>query len=384
VTSDYDPVLNVMGIISLDGNIESFVEVYPTVNLTSVSTILIGYDSTFVHYEGKGEDGGYWDIKEIRKPANIIDNAIVRILSEADTFLFNYDANDGKYKNSEFIPNVDTDYNLNIKVNGFDPVIGELRTPSIPNIDSSLNDTLSSRNTYTIAWDEQGSGSHGLLIGKRVDSDVLCGGEFYSIVEFNSKEFTIFPEWCDPEEIAVGDIDNDHEISLISACLCEEYYGWDANMEKCVCKEDFDEALLDFGGCEGAKDLLGCDFEYNGVIINQYCPGTCEMCISTELDPIDDRIWTVLDFTIFENYIDISVDSIGYCGDGNPDYETLRIRLMAMDDNYYQYFAAERFKDFSNFLFETDGTTGQSIGIKGGFGVFGAFASDTLTRVLSP
>ena len=57
---------------------------------------------------------------------------------------------------------------------------------------------------------------------------------------------------------------------------------------------------------------------------------------------------------------------------------------MAMDDNYYQYFAGERFKDFSNFLFETDGTIGQSIGIEGGFGVFGAFASDTLTRVLSP
>ena len=95
-----------------------------------------------------------------------------------------------------------------------------------------------------------------------------------------------------------------------------------------------------------------------------------------------------MDLSYVANYLGFEIDSLhtdyGYCGDGNPDYETLRIRFMAMDDNYYQYFARERFKDFSNFLFETNGTSGQSIGIEGGFGVFGAFASDTLTRVLSP
>jgi hypothetical protein len=95
-----------------------------------------------------------------------------------------------------------------------------------------------------------------------------------------------------------------------------------------------------------------------------------------------------LDLSYVANYLGFEIDSLhtdyGYCGDGSSDYETLGIRFMAMDDNYYQYFARERFKDFSNFLFETSGTSGQSIGIEGGFGVFGAFASDTLTRVLSP
>ena len=288
VTSDYDPVLNVIGIISLDGNIENFVEVYPTIDLTSLSMELVGYDSTFVYYTGKGgEDNfedcagdcggsvdGYWDIKEIFKPANIIDSATVRIFTETDTFLFNYDENDGKYKNSDFEPFPDSLYNLSVEVNGFDFVIGELITPSIPIIDSNLSDTLSSSSAYTINWDEQESGNYGLIMGELVDSYVWCGGEFYSPINFNSEGFTVSPEWCDPEEIEIGDNDN--------------------------------------------------------------------------------------------------------------DYETLRIRLMAMDDNYYEYFAAERFKDFSNFLFETDGTVGQSVGIEGGFGVFGAFASDTFTRVLSP
>ena len=44
----------------------------------------------------------------------------------------------------------------------------------------------------------------------------------------------------------------------------------------------------------------------------------------------------------------------------------------------------QEIENFSNFLFETSGTSGHSIGIEGGFGVFGAFASDTLSRVLSP
>ena len=42
VTADYDPVLNVMAIISLDGNIDSFVGVYRTTELTETSMIFTG------------------------------------------------------------------------------------------------------------------------------------------------------------------------------------------------------------------------------------------------------------------------------------------------------------------------------------------------------
>ena len=420
VTSDYDPVLNVMGIISLDRNIESFVEVYPTVDLTSVSTILIGYDSTY--YKGKGEDGGYWGIYEIYKPANIIDSAIVRILSEADTFLFNYDANDGEYKNSDFEPEANSLYNLSVDVNGFDPVIGRLITPSLPQIDSSLNDTLPSSSTYTINWNNnQTSAENGLLTGERIDSYTRCGGEFYSRIEFDSEEFTVFPQLCAPEDVSVGDIDNDYGIRSESDCICDNYRIWDQDSGTCICDdnnppllENNDVAVL-FGDCDSAVNEYDCAhkfdnetflYEYCPVTcggceytagisetvcdewLSIYCPETCGVCSPNDVIPLEDRHWSGLDLNYVANYLGFEIGALqtdyGYCGEGTPDYETIRIRFMAMDDNYYQYFARERVKEFSNFLFGTSGTSGQSIGIEGGFGVFGAFASDTLTRVLSP
>ena len=51
VTADYDPVLNVMGIISLDGNIDSFVGVYRTTELTETSLIFSGNVDTNSWYD---------------------------------------------------------------------------------------------------------------------------------------------------------------------------------------------------------------------------------------------------------------------------------------------------------------------------------------------
>lgn len=400
VTADYDPVLNVIGIISLDGNIENFVEVYPTIDLTSLSMELVGYDSTFIYYTGKrGEiedlDGG-WVIEEIFKPANIIDSATVQIFTETDTFLFNYDENDGKYKNSDFQPFPDSLYNLSVEVNGFDPVTGALITPSIPSIDSTLIDTISSSSTYAINWDEQESGNHGLIMGELVDSYVYCGGNFYDVVEFASEEYTVFPQWCDPEQVSIGEIDNDYGIMSESNCMCDIYRIWDQTSETCICTndnppvlEDSDEEVSILGDCESAVNAYGCDHVFDdGTFLNEYCPETCDECSSVDIMPLENRNWTRFDLSYVRDYLGVEIDLLqtdyGYCGDGSPDYETLQIRLMAVDDNYYEYFATERFKDFSNFLFETEGTVGQSVGIEGGFGVFGAFASDTLTRVLSP
>ena len=423
VTADYDPVLNVMGIISLDDNIDSFVGVYRTTELIETSLIFSGIVDTSWWYDYE-EDTVYTWLDSLYEPAGVIDSAVVTIFTHTDTYVFEFDSDTRKYKYSGFTPSEETTYNLTIDVNGFDPVTGELITPSIPHIDSSLNDTLPSSSTYSINWvNSQTSAEYGILRGELIDSYAYCGGYFYEVVEFSSEEYTIFPQWCDPEyDISIGDIDNDYDGPISkSDCICDNYRIWDQDNEACICDddnppvlEDNDEAASILGGCESVVNEYGCDhtfddetylFEYcmatcgcefiAGISetaceegLSMYCPETCGVCSPDDVIPLEDRNWSRIDLSYAVNYLGFEIDSLqtdyGYCGDGIPDYEKLRIRFMAMDDNYYEYFASERFKDFSNFLFETSGTSGQSVGIKGGFGVFGAFASDTLTRVLSP
>jgi len=201
VTADYDPVLNVMGIISLDDNIDSFVGVYRTTELTETSLIFSGIVDTSWWYDYE-EDTVYTWLDSLYEPAGVIDSAVVTIFTNTDTYVFEFDSDTRKYKYSGFTPSEETTYNLTIDVNGFDPVTGELITPSIPHIDSSLYDTLPSSSTYSINWlNNQTTADYGILMGELVDSYAYCGGDFYEVVEFSSEEFTVFPQWCDPEEI---------------------------------------------------------------------------------------------------------------------------------------------------------------------------------------
>ena len=58
------------------------------------------------------------------------------------------------------------------------------------------------------------------------------------------------------------------------------------------------------------------------------------------------------------------------------DPELFLLRLIAMDDNYYEYFMTAEIGDYSNFLLSSPTTKGRSIGVEGGFGIFGAIGSD--------
>jgi hypothetical protein len=169
VTADYDPVLNVMGIISLDDNIDSFVGVYRTTELTETSLIFSGIVDTSWWYDYE-EDTVYTWLDSLYEPAGVIDSAVVTIFTNTDTYVFEFDSDTRKYKYSGFTPSEEMTYNLTIEVNGFDPVTGELRTPSIPHIDSSLNDTLPSSSTYSIKWlNNQTTADYGILMGELVD-----------------------------------------------------------------------------------------------------------------------------------------------------------------------------------------------------------------------
>ena len=143
VTADYDPVLNVMSIISLDDNIDSFVGVYRTTELTETSLIFSGIVDTSWWPDYQGDTVYTW-LDSLYEPAGVIDSAVVTIFTNTDTYVFEFDSDTRKYKYSGFTPSEETTYNLIIDVNGFDPVTGELITPITPYLDTLLiEDTLS-------------------------------------------------------------------------------------------------------------------------------------------------------------------------------------------------------------------------------------------------
>lgn len=71
-------------------------------------------------------------------------------------------------------------------------------------------------------------------------------------------------------------------------------------------------------------------------------------------------------------------------GDNDGATDFLTISLVNMDDNYYEYFLKQRpDDDFVDFL-TGSGRTAVSIGVEGGYGIFGAIAADRIYRVIIP
>jgi hypothetical protein len=54
-----------------------------------------------------------------------------------------------------------------------------------------------------------------------------------------------------------------------------------------------------------------------------------------------------------------------------------------MDANYYEYFVTGEARDYANIFLQSNTTQGWGVGIDGGYGVFGAIASDSLQRIIS-
>ena len=60
------------------------------------------------------------------------------------------------------------------------------------------------------------------------------------------------------------------------------------------------------------------------------------------------------------------------------------LRLVAMDENYYQYFIVGETSEYANMFLDGNTTGGRSVGIEGGLGLFGSIASCSLSRVFVP
>ncbi len=298
IESDYDHVLNVLGIISLDEEVPSFVGLYRTTDLGELSQINVGSDTI------SSEDDFFE--KPIYEPAALIKDAIVQISDGQNAFEFSFveteifydtvnftiggidyqfidtlDIPINYYKDTLgiFEPQSGVNYTLSIQASGYDPVTGSLTTPNFPELrDTLIADTIVSRSTFEIHWSPAEDTTKGFLSG------------------------TVLNEWSD---------------------YWDESKNW--------CRPYFERIV-------NLSDSL-------------YTVPT-EFCEESQ----DDEL-------ISEEYF---------------------IRLTSMDDNYFKYFIRGEVEDYSNFLIDSPTTKGRSVGIEGGFGVFGSIATDEVYRIVVP
>ena len=276
---DYEPVLNVFGLISLDPEVESFVRVYRTTNLSEESEIFVGID-TIRFSDPKNNNEDTWWIDSLFEPAAIIKDAQVSIKANGTSIPFNFVPKQYSWEWNQkniyldtlgtFTPKPGTTYLLDVTVPGYDSVKGELLTPEIPVlIDSLIQDTISIKRSYNIVW-QQLNGGKGYLSGR----SRAWKGAFE----------------CDPDFDRVVDLQKG--TYTVPVRICEQRQG----------------------------------------------------------EPAEPKLFT--------------------------------IRLMTMDDNYYEYFIKGEEDKYSNFLLGSGTTAGQSVGIEGALGVFGAVASSKVQRVI--
>lgn len=325
IDSDYNHILNVIGILNIDqlndNTSESFIGVYRTTNLDEISQIFVRADTLGYEYyydEGEKEGSGevFWIIDSIFVPAALIDDAIVILKDElGDSIIFtfvefefiDYDTtlydtsyfefggniftmidtleidttisrrvNIYKDTTGQFNPQPNTHYTLSINASGYDAVRGNLLTPDFPIIkDILINDTLSFWSEYDVSW-EDSNVEYGLLVEQ-------------ILIEQNLNYFSTLEKWC---------------------------YGYKSSI--------------------------------------------VELSQNTH--------------TVYPLFCDEHTQNI--------ESQIALIRLMAMDKNYYDYFIRGSSEDYTNITIPNT-TKGRSSGLIGAFGVFGAIASDRVFRTIT-
>ena len=263
VEADYDPELIVFGLISLDPEIDSFVRVYRTLELSEESEIVLRNDTIYI------DDRTY--IYSNYEPAGLIKNAQVSIMSNGNSIPFNFVPSDPYERESNFyldtigafIPQPRTIYSLNVTVPGYPPVKGELLTPEIPVlIDSLIQDTISIKRNYNIIWEKLNEGK-GILTGRlgdEKDGDVSgvffeCNPNLDRIVDLQDGSYTVLAKICDDGPL---DITLPFKIGLMT--MDDNYYQYFIRGED----SKYNNFLLGSGttsgysvGIEGALGVFG-------------------------------------------------------------------------------------------------------------------------------
>lgn len=279
VESDHEPTLNVLAVIILGGEEESFVIVSQTLELEGSDYRFEGFDTTYYGPDSLLDIS----VKEIYRYAYIVEDAEVYMTDGVDTSWFFFkpsypDAFEYRtiYRDTlrTFRPKPGTDYYLSISTPDGRTVRGSVTTPPLPHIyDEQVPDTVYNRRTFTIPFNEMDESLH-LRLKTASLRDWRCGSERVSTI-----------------------LDNTDTTWTSRVINCADVYGW----------------------------------------------------------PEED------------------------------DPDSIFIQLLAVEENYYQYFVKHSSDaDYTNFLLGGEGNSGATSGIEGGFGLFGAMASDAIDRVYVP
>lgn len=211
VEIDYDPELNVFGLISLTDSIESFVQVHRTMDLEEY------YSSDYYRDHDR----------------YVVDDAHVFISDGDDTSTFelvndnNYYSDDWKYVDLQdsFHPQPNTNYYLLVNAPGLPSLNGELKTTSVPIIDEeSIPDTLYPGSQFILSWEtEQPSRATILIISN--DNEWGCGIFEYSVIDLGKTTYEIKLGNCDEN----NDWDYPEEVKIVLQTMDDNYYQYFIN-----------------------------------------------------------------------------------------------------------------------------------------------------------
>lgn len=323
IESNYDHVLNVFGILNLDTGFTSFIGLYRTTDLNEVSQRFLRVDTLFYcNCEAEeedercwceGNDEGYWEVDSIYEPAAIIKDASVFVGDDnGASFEFTF------VENVEMIDTMLFD--TTIFINGYNI-----------DLDTTIFDTNNLRLNFYI--DTTGSfkpqeGQNYTLSISAPNFDPVTG---FLTTPFKPKLSSVFQRGSVTDTIYVDepfDISYDYKPMGKALVTAEVMFGewWYDNSNAGWCGGYFDPFVVDLS--DGMQDNTS---------IYPW------LCLSEDEE------------VIIKNYV---------------------LRLTAFDDNYYEYFILGEAGEYSNALLNYPTTKGRSIGIRGGFGIFGAIASD--------
>ena len=319
--SNYDHVLNVFGLMNLDSGQTSFIGLYRTTDLDELSQNFVGVD-TVGYYEFDDEEE-----KEGEDGYWVIDSIYepAALIRDAIVLVSDDQGNSYEFSFVEKITFIDTIY----------------------------IDTTFTFYGYTFDWDTTIYDTNNIRINFYVDTT----GTFNPQPETNY-QLSITAPGFDPVSGSL----TTPTIPTIDSLVQRGQAA-----DTIIASEPFD-IFWDSQG--NGKGMITGEVLFN----NQET----------------DTTWQEWCGGFFEQAVDFSDSSTfvpgSFCEEtiDSPQPEDYFIRLTSMDENYYEYFITGEIGEYANLLLNYPTTKGRSVGIEGGFGVFGSIGSSQVLKTILP